>query len=71
MRQDRAHNIYYIDKAQETMESTFIKHMESVRKDMYEIFSQIPTDKSESKIITIDHEIESLRSQMRELRMKN
>lgn len=34
---------------------------------MYEIFNQIPTDKSNDKIVTIDYEIGRLKNQMNEL----
>lgn len=60
-----------MDRVQDTVENSFVKHIESVKKDVFEIFSQMTTDKSESKIVTIDNELDSLRSQMRELRMRN
>jgi len=55
----------------ESIEGSFTKHIDSVRKDIFEIFSQIPTEKSDSKTLTIDNELDSLKSQIREMRMKN
>ena len=65
LRQDRQANIKYVDQMQSRVSEEMNRLTESVRKDVFEIFSQVPTDSK-----GYEHELDSLRSQLREIKLQ-